>query len=89
MKYYSFNDQISDHPLVFSEENILADYWGYWRNLMEKIKERNPDQDFGPFTKEECIKDWIINTWAWESTPEEVEKYHNPRINALTMLGDW
>lgn len=88
MNYYTIIDSASEDPIVFSEEDILAHYWGYWRNQMEEIKEKYPDKDIGELTKKNCIWDWVVINWAWESTPEEIEKYHRPDINALTKLSD-
>lgn len=46
--------------VVLSEEEILRDYWPYWS---EKMKSKG----FTDLTKEDCLDDWIVVNWAWES----------------------
>lgn len=86
MKYYTIVNPLSPDPIVFSEEDILADYWEYWKKQMEEIKKKHSNYKYVPITKEECIKDWVVVNWAWESTKEEILKYHKFGINTLTKL---
>ena len=72
MKYYCFNEQSgSDDPAinsvaVMSEIEILDEYYDYWYDAMvSKFGKELVDKDY---CKDDCITDWIIVNWAWEST---------------------
>lgn len=79
MKYYSFNDYGANKPIVFSENDIIKDYWTHWKSQMEELKRLYPNIDRGEITKENCIQDWVVAHWAWESTPKEIDDYLKER----------
>ena len=63
MKYYRYEDQDGSH--IYSEEDIINEYYSYWSSLLNKAG-RRPDE-------ESCIEDWIIVRYAWEIPIEEAE----------------
>lgn len=65
MRYYCYNELTTDkEPLVcvLSEKEILDRYWSYWSS---KMRERGKPED--QITKENCIDEWVVVNWAWES----------------------
>lgn len=71
MKYYSYNEYNPDSPLAdetggyvvtMSEEEILNEYWDYWCKRMTEI-----GKDPEVMTFQDCIDDWVVGRWAWES----------------------
>jgi hypothetical protein len=71
MKYYCFNTWKTDPSVdsyveVVSEEEILAEYYDRWYERMcAKFGKEVVDRDY---CKDDCIDDWVIVNWAWEST---------------------
>lgn len=66
MRVYHYNDFDENHqPVVktITDQQILYEYWNYWECKMV--------QKFGDgderITHENCIDDWIVVNWAWES----------------------
>lgn len=62
MKYFKYSDQDGDY--VISEEQILKEYWDYWRERMERAGKEdliNPDN---------CIHDFCVIHWAFEIKEE-------------------
>lgn len=69
MKYYSFNEFDGEKGWVttLSEQEILDTYWDYWYNSMcKKFGQEVVDRDY---SKQDCIDDFVIINWAWESEP--------------------
>lgn len=68
MKYYCYNDfDENNNPVirVMSEEEIIARYWDTWYNGMcKKFSKEIVDKEY---SKQDCIDDWIVIHWAWES----------------------
>lgn len=81
MRYYSYNEPIwSDnderdeyghikilgHQVVTkSEDDIRAEYFPHWKDRMiQKFGKEKYDSTYG---FEECLDDWVIVNWAWES----------------------
>lgn len=74
MKYYSYNEYNPDSPLADesggyvvtkSEDEIIKEYWPYWYEQMCKKYEKSyVDETFSAL---DCIDDWCIVNWAWES----------------------
>lgn len=55
---YLGNDKVAE----ITEAEILDRYWKFWYGKMiEKY-----DKDHSLITKENCIKDWCTDNWAWE-----------------------
>ena len=54
---------------TFSEDEIIAQYWNYWYGRMcAKFGKEHVDTNY---SRRECIEDWCIVHWAWESKNEE------------------
>lgn len=73
MKYYTYANSL-DAPhmytkyITLSEEEILKEYWNYWYERM--CNKFGKDIVDSTYSSKDCIEDWIISTWAWESTNE-------------------
>lgn len=70
MKYYRvqyWSDETGPYEKVFSEQEILDEYWSYWVSQMAK--------KFGPYhpliTPERCIEDFVVVHWACEVKIDE------------------
>lgn len=60
------NDKGDDVTETLSEDQILNEYWDYWYDKMcEKFGKDIVDSNY---TKQDCIDDWVIVNWAFEST---------------------
>lgn len=68
MKYYSYYlqaDDGSDNVDTLSEDEILKEYYEYWYSRMcKKFGKEHVDSNY---SKLDCIDDWIVVNWAWES----------------------
>lgn len=76
MKYYTYvildDDNISAMYVTKSEKEILEEYWEYWYNRMcHKFGKEVVDTTYSSV---ECIEDWVISNWAWES--EQSQEIH-------------
>jgi hypothetical protein len=70
MRYFCFNefDDQGEHIVTMSEEQIRKEYWPYWyKKMCEKYGQERVDNDY---TFDDCLTDWIIVHWAWESKDE-------------------
>lgn len=74
MRYFSYNEYDPDHPLAnetggyvvtMSESEIRKTYWPYWYERM--CKKFGKTEVDAKFTFEDCLDDWVITNWAWES----------------------
>lgn len=73
MKYYTYVEQtpfddMTARYVTLSEEEILKEYWDYWYGRM--CYKFGKDIIDSTYSSKDCIEDWIISTWAWESTNE-------------------
>jgi hypothetical protein len=68
MRYWSYNEQLNEidsHVVAVSDDDILDMYWNWWYGKMcEKFGKEIVDRDY---TKQDCIDDWVVVHWAWES----------------------
>lgn len=74
MKYWSYNeydptspfaDDSGGYVVTLSEKEILAQYWDYWYGKMcEKFGVEHVNENY---SIHDCIDDWVIVNWAWES----------------------
>jgi hypothetical protein len=71
MKYYKYvqpgEDGVTPEWFILSEEQILDNYWLYYKLQMAKVEKEDL------ISKENCIENWVIIHWAWE-----VDKDGNP-----------
>ena len=69
MKYWTICYPDNEDNTVYetlSEDEILQQYWDYWYGKMcEKFGKEHVDANY---SKQDCIEDWCIVHWAWEST---------------------
>jgi hypothetical protein len=69
-RYYSYNEFDEDfeeygYVVTKSEDEIREEYWPYWYGKMcDKFGKENVDSKY---TFEDCLDDWIVVNWAWES----------------------
>lgn len=69
MKYWTIvepgDDGVSPVYETLSDQEILDQYWDYWYGRMcEKFGKDHVD---ATYTKQDCIDDWVVVHWAWES----------------------
>jgi hypothetical protein len=58
MRYFEYSDLDGDY--IISEEQILEEYWDYWRERMERAGKEDL------INPENCIEDFCIINWAFE-----------------------
>ena len=77
MKWYCYNEYDPDHPsaddtggyiVTISEDEIKRTYWPYWYERM--CKKFGKTEVDAKFCFKDCLEDWIIVNWAWESNNE-------------------
>jgi hypothetical protein len=64
MKYWTicYPGDVGQHVQeTFSEYQILQSYFDYWYQQMRKVER------YDEVTIENCIQDWVVGHWAWES----------------------
>lgn len=61
-KVYLIDCLGKDEPVEITEEQILEEYWDFWKARMDK--------KYGPnhhlTTQRNCVTDWLVTNWAWE-----------------------
>jgi len=68
MKYWCINyvnENDEDVVETYSEQEIIEKEWKRWCDNMQKAGKNLSD-----YTFQDCIDDWIVVNWAWESTSE-------------------
>lgn len=69
MKYWSIgypDEDGNDVVETLSEREIVEQYWHYWYGRMcDKYGKEHVDAHY---TVQDCIDDWVVVHWAWEST---------------------
>ena len=73
MKYYSYNTysykengDIDEFVVTLLEAEILKEYWDYWQERM--IHKYGKEHFEANFSEKDCIDDWVVVNWAWETT---------------------
>ena len=69
VRYFSYNEYVDDPSInsvvTVSEEDVRRDYYPYWYDKMcKKFGKEVVDRDY---SFEDCLDDWIVVNWAWES----------------------
>jgi len=69
MRYFCYNEYVDDPNInsvvTVSEEDVRRDYYPYWYDKMcKKFGKEVVDRDY---SFEDCLDDWIVVNWAWES----------------------
>jgi hypothetical protein len=63
MRYFSFNDYLSESVITWSEPEILNYYWHHFSSIMLK-------RGYSPaITEQNCIVEFVGVYWAWEVFP--------------------
>ena len=77
VRYWSFDEWVKTDPLMegcsnntvtLSEQEILDSYYPFWYDRL--CKNYSKEYVDANFSKEDCIEEWVIIHWAWESTVE-------------------
>ena len=69
MRYYSYNemgDNGENLIITVSEDEIRKTYYPWWKERM--YKKFGKDAVDAKFSFDDCLYDWIVVNWAWEST---------------------
>lgn len=67
MRYFSYNEYSEDGGYVetLSEEEIRREYYPYWyARMCKKFGQKRVDENY---SFEDCLDDWMVVNWAWES----------------------
>lgn len=70
MRYFSYSEPTSSEDstpidITLSEDEIIHEYWDYWYDKMcAKFGKDHVDQNYNIL---DCIDDWVVVHWAWES----------------------
>lgn len=67
VRYYSYDEFSEDggYIVTVSEEDIRRDYYPYWfKRMCDKFGQGHVQENY---SFEDCLQDWIITNWAWES----------------------
>lgn len=68
MKHWSYStwdEKGNDVVVTLSESQIIKQYYPYWYRMMcKKFDESYIKENF---VTRDCIDDWVVVNWAWES----------------------
>ena len=73
MRYWCYNEQYDDEQngsgiATKSEDEILHEYWPYWyQQMCKKFGKEHVNKNY---SFHDCLDDWIVVNWAWESTDD-------------------
>ena len=73
MRYFCYNsiydaEQNGAEIVTISEDKIRRQNWGDWyRKMCNKFGKEHVDKNY---SFHDCLEDWIVVNWAWESTDE-------------------
>ena len=68
MRYFCYHEYTEDNEpwiKVKSEEDIRKEYFPWWEKKM--IDKYGEDRYNNTYSFEDCVDDWIITNYAWES----------------------
>jgi hypothetical protein len=68
VKYYTYvepgKENIPEY-YTYSESDIIDLYYDFWyARMCKKFGKEHVDKNY---TKQDCIDDWVVINWAWES----------------------
>jgi len=77
-KYYTYvepgDDGVTPVYRTLSETEIINSYWDYWREQMIKVRCKGDSKKFDSiWSPEDCIGDWVVVHWAWETDKDVKE----------------
>lgn len=71
MRYWSYNEMTEDgfgnEVITLSEDEIIQQFFPYWDKKM--IEKFGPDYQQN-WSIQDCIDDWVVINWAWESNDD-------------------
>jgi hypothetical protein len=60
------NEETGGYVMTKSEDEILYEYYPHWHEQMcKKFGREHVDKNY---SFQDCIDDWIVVNWEWEST---------------------
>jgi hypothetical protein len=70
MKHYSYNTwrthpSVDSYVQTVSEADILNEHLSWWKERM--IIKFGKEHFEANFTERDCIDDWVVVNWAWET----------------------
>ena len=73
MRFFCYNEfvfddngNVVDNKLItVSDEDIRRDYYPWWKEQLKKA-----GKDPANYTFEDCLDNWRVVNWAWESRDE-------------------
>jgi len=70
MRYYCYNELADDGSsnlvITMIEDDIRRNYYPYWYDRM--CKKFGKEEVDDKYSFEDCLTDWLVVNWAWEST---------------------
>lgn len=83
MRYFSYvisDDDINITKMVYSEEEIVAEFWEFWTTEMKG----NGFKDL--ISRENCIQDWVAYNWAVQ---EDVFKFRDKYQGKVFIISEF
>jgi len=82
MRYYSYTEPDLENEFeatkyIYSEEEILGEYWDYWTDTMREVGRGNL------ISKKACIEDWLTTHWAVEEDIYNFKSGYDGKIFAI------
>ena len=73
VRFFCYNEPIFDDNgnvvgnklITVSDEDIRRDYYPWWKEQLKKA-----GKDPANYTFEDCLDNWRVVNWAWESRDE-------------------
>ena len=73
MRFFCYNEPVFDdngnvvgnEVITVSDEDIRRDYYPWWKEQLKKA-----GKDPANYTFEDCLDNWRVVNWAWESRDE-------------------
>ena len=76
MRYWCYNEPIYENEKiignrveVLSDKEIIDTYYPAWYSSM--VKKFGKEHVDANYCQSDCIDEWVIGNWAWESTDDE------------------
>ena len=60
-----FRKILGNEVITISDEDIRRDYYPWWKEQLKKA-----GKDPANYTFEDCLDNWRVVNWAWESRDE-------------------
>lgn len=67
MTFYAFNEPSTECVLVYSDEDIVRDYFDTWHVAVARMDRETREARYGGTpTLAHCIEDWCVDWGAWK-----------------------